>query len=124
MKHRILEPDREIISLSSVAAKARRTEYLVLFVQSAQVSSTKFYRDPFSVEFVITNHATTHIYQGDIICSDNKFKKKKLFCVQFMVSIAFRFVPAAHIFHIGSVQRVHTSQAEGNFCMQDRLWRP
>lgn len=32
-----------------------------------------------------------------------------------MVSVAFRFVPAAHIFHIGSVQRVYASWAGGNF---------
>jgi len=47
-----------------------------------------------------------------------------LFCVQFMVSVTFRFVPAAHIFHIGSVQRVYPSWAEGNFCTQNRVWRP
>jgi len=48
-----------------------------------------------------------------------------LFYVQFMVSnIAIRFVPSVHIFHIGSVHRVYSSRAEGNFCTQYGLWRP
>jgi hypothetical protein len=72
MKQLIIEPYGEIISLSSVAAKVWRIEYHVLFVQCAQVRSTKFYCDSFGVEFFITNHATLRIYQGDINCSDKK----------------------------------------------------
>ena len=73
MKQRIIEHYNEIISLSSFAAKAWRIEYRVLFVQCAQVRSTKFYCDLLGVEFVITCHATLHIHRGEgggINCSD------------------------------------------------------